>query len=329
MSFGGGILRRHRRRSRSLRRLAVFLVAAQAAGVAPMGVLAATAGDGEATSGQGAKRPSPAPARPPTPAPVKVNRTVPRVEPPALRPRFSEPPTDLEIFRARVFEEPLVPTSTTNPAENQALAQAVLAYLEAGRREDVGALEAFLEKHPASGWRASLLTNLGVVYRRTGYFSQAYASWEEAWRLARDETEPKARATAEKALGELAELVARLGRMDALEELLAEAEGRGLQGSVTEKITGAKEGLWVMRNRPEKAFRCGPMALDRILAATRGGYKGDALLTESRSTMRGTSLVQMQELAGRVGLSMQMAHRSAGANVLLPAMVHWKGTAVT
>ncbi len=93
---------------------------------------------------------------------------------------------------------------------------------------------------------------------------------------------------------------------------------------MTEKITGAKEGLWVMRNRPEKAFRCGPMALDRILVATRGGYKGDALLTESRSTMRGTSLVQMQELAGRVGLSMQMAHRSAGANVLLPAMVHWK-----
>jgi len=31
-----------------------------------------------------------------------------------------------------------------------------------------------------------------------------------------------------------------------------------------QQITGAREGLWLMKNKPEDAFRFGPMALDRI-----------------------------------------------------------------
>ena len=57
--------------------------------------------------------------------------------------------------------------------------QARAAY-EAGRTEDVAPLEAFLSKHLRSAWTAALLTNLGTVYRRTGYFSKAHAAWEHA-----------------------------------------------------------------------------------------------------------------------------------------------------
>ena len=35
-------------------------------------------------------------------------------------------------------------------------------------------------------------------------------------------------------------------------------------GPATEKIAGAREGLWNMKNRPEISFRCGPLALHRI-----------------------------------------------------------------
>jgi len=50
--------------------------------------------------------------------------------------------------------------------------------------------------------------------------------------------------------------------------LFAEIGARDVRGPATEKIAGAKQGLGLMENRPENAFRCGPMALDRILLAT-------------------------------------------------------------
>src|SRR5947209_6507082 len=63
-------------------------------------------------------------------APVAVNRTVPAVEPVAAFPSFSTPPTDDEISHARVFEEPLIKmTGSASARENQALGDALLAYL--------------------------------------------------------------------------------------------------------------------------------------------------------------------------------------------------------
>src|SRR5690348_4902984 len=50
---------------------------------------------------------------------VHVNRTVPKVEPPKTRLEFSSKPTKDEIFRAHVFEEPLVPIGAEpSAAEN-------------------------------------------------------------------------------------------------------------------------------------------------------------------------------------------------------------------
>ena len=255
---------------------------------------------------------------------IKVNRTVPSVKRPPLIPEFSAVPTDQEIFRARVFEEPLVPMGSTSAVENRALADAVVGYLSGGRSENLGPIEGFLQRFPNSAWRVALLTDLGIVYRRTGYFTKALAAWQAAWELGKDQTEPNPRAITDRAVGEFLELNARLGRYDVLEALLPEVEKRGVRGSVTEKITGAREGLWLMKNRPEKAFRCGPMALDRILASKRPGYQTDSKLFDSRSTAKGTSLLEMRDLAASVGLPMQMARRTQGAKAVTPAMVHWK-----
>ena len=106
-------------------------------------------------------------------------------------PVFSAVPTEAEITRARVFAEPLVPLEETpSGEENGALAQAITAYVAAGRDEALGPFEAFVAAHPRSAWRAPLLTNLGVAYRRTGYFSRALAAWEEAWTLTKTEQQP-------------------------------------------------------------------------------------------------------------------------------------------
>jgi RHS repeat-associated protein len=264
-------------------------------------------------------------ARPAVAPKVEVNRRLPQVTSPPALPTFSAAPTDGELFRARVFDEPLVPIGPpTSTAENQALAAAVLSYLARGESEDVGPVVAFLDRHPQSAWRASLLTNLGIVYRRTGYFTRALSSWEEAWDLAKQAQDPRSRATADRAVGELAELSARLGRFERLQALFAELDGRAVSGSAAEKISGAQAGYWLMQNKPEDAFRCGPMAIDRILAYQNPNYRRDPRLIESRSTINGTSLLQMRDFAASLGLRMRIARRGPDADVVVPAMVHWK-----
>src|SRR5262245_66528140 len=132
-----------------------------------------------------AERPAPpavgAPDAANAPNPPTVRRKLPAVRPPAARPVFSDPPTAMEIAKARIFEEPLVADGATTAADNQALTKALKLYLDAPRREDVAALDGFLQARPASPWKASLLTNLGIVALRTGYTSKALDYFEQSW----------------------------------------------------------------------------------------------------------------------------------------------------
>src|SRR5262249_52127660 len=220
-----------------------------------------------------------------------VNRKAPVVTPPGAFPEFSPAPTDQELFQARVFEEPLVPIGgTSSPQENKALASALLQYLKAGNTENLTLLESFLEAHPGSRWRASLLTDMGLVYRRTGYFSKALEGWKEAWSLAKNDPAPMPRAVADRAVAEWAELNARVGRMDVLEPLFKELENREVGGSPGEKLRSAKQGLWLMQNKPEDAFPCGPFGLDPILGFGNASYKLDEAIGKARSTVQRKSL---------------------------------------
>jgi len=257
--------------------------------------------------------------------PVKVNRTPPAPQALPATPQFSRPPTDAELARVHVFEEPLIPIGrATTPAENAALALAITTYINAGGGEDLSLFEQYLATNPETPWRAALLTGLGIVYRRTGYFSRALTAWESAWTAARGATDPMGSAIADRAVAELAELSARLGRPDRLEALFADIGSRDVRGSAAEKVSQAREGLAKMRETPGEAFRCGPMALDRIMAYGNASYRPDMRVVEAQSTPRGTSLVQVQSLAQTVGLQLQMAFRSPSAPPGVPSVVHWK-----
>jgi RHS repeat-associated protein len=259
------------------------------------------------------------------PPKVKVNRTVPKVTPAPLRPAFSAEPTVEEIFRARVFEEPLVPVGAVpNPSETKALAAAINAYLDEGGGESLSAMRRFLEQHPSSPWRASVLAGSGVVYRRTGHFSRALAAWEEAWTLTRASTEPRAKAIGDGVVGHLFELNARLGRFDVLERLFQEIDGRDIRGAATEKVSGARQALWLMHERTGEAFRCGPLAINEILRTAKPGAGTPTEIELCKSTKQGTSLLQLRDLAKAVGRPMRLARREAGARVLIPAVVHWR-----
>jgi RHS repeat-associated protein len=261
---------------------------------------------------------------------VRVNRTGPQVEAPRTTLAFSERPTPEELFRARVFEEPLVPVGgEPSPSENAALADALLGYAKRSGPDDFASLTGFLEAHPQSPWRAALLTDLGLEYYNTAHYSLALEAWREAWSLAKDATDMKGKAIADRAAGELALMYARLGRMTEVETLLKSVEYRVFVGAATEKITGAREGLWSMQHKPEVSFKCGPHALQRILASDqrRVGSELESARTEianAASTPKGISLPQVAELSKKVGLNYQMAFRATGGAFMVPSVVHWK-----
>ena len=271
------------------------------------------------------------------------NRTLPKVAPPKTGLEFSAKPTTQEISRARVFEEPLAPVGgEPSVAENTALAAALLGYAKRTGPDDFASLIGFLEKHPRSPWRAALLTCLGLEYYNTAHYSLALEAWKEAWTRAQDAEDGKGKAIADRAAGELAYMYARLGRMTELEALLKSVEGRVFVGAATERITGAREGLWNMQNRPEVSFRCGPLALQSIRRWLDPQAGVDAEIFNSASTQQGFSLPQVAELSKKVGLNYQMAFRlpltrpsdtlspSDGERdgvrgpFVVPSVVHWK-----
>src|SRR5262249_22639575 len=152
----------------------------------------------------------------------------------------------------------------------------------------------------------------GLEYYHTAYYSRALGAWEEAWALGQKATDAKGKLLGDRAVCELAGMYSRLGRMNELEVLLQSVEKRTFLGGASERINLAREALWMMQNRPEVSFRCGPLALQSILRADQRLFAScptNALMAifNSDSTQKGFSLTQVAELSKKVGLNYQMA----------------------
>ena len=255
----------------------------------------------------------------------RPNRKVPDVTPPSTALKFSETPSDEEIFSARALPEPLVRAGwKTSAAENRALADALQAFAHRAVCDDTSALEQFLRAYPASAWRISMLSNLGILYFSGGYISKSIYAWEDAWAEGKTETDPRIYNLVNRALGELAVMNARVGGATRLAQLLKEAKHRKVTGNPSELFTAAAEGLWQMKHLPEKAFRCGPMAVGMLYALRNPGKTRPKLIEDSKSTAKGTSLVQLRDLAKALGMDLQIAKRAPGAAVIVPAIANWK-----
>jgi RHS repeat-associated protein len=257
--------------------------------------------------------------------PPAGNRSIPNLQPPPESLVFSANPTAAEFFRAHIFQEPLVPVGGEPTAsENAELAAALQAYAHRSGPDDFSSLTGFLEQHPQSSWNAALLTDLGLEYYNTAHYSLAIDAWAGAWALAKDAVDTRAHALAERALAELITMKARLGRMDEIEALLKSVQNCALGGPAGQRVTAAREALWTMKNRPEIAFRCGPLALRSIRLALKLDGSTDQQILDSASTQKGCSLPQVAELSRKIGLNYQMAHRDKGAEFLTPSVAHWK-----
>ncbi len=208
------------------------------------------------------------------------------------------------------------------PEDNQRLAEA-LAQFERNP-QDFGPLEKYAKANPTSPWSISVLANLGAIYFEGGFLSRSLDAYEKAWELGKRSDDEAVKPLVDSVLGHLCAMHARIGRSNRLEQLFEETKGRPLVGAATELVAGARQGLGMMKRHPEVAFRCGPLAVDRILRAKDPKLAGKPEITGAPSTPKGTSLAFVASLADQTGLSMQAAFRNPNAPILTPAVMHWK-----
>jgi hypothetical protein len=257
--------------------------------------------------------------------PMLADNSAPKTGSPAGTLRFSPQPTIAEISNARVFDEPLLPIGgQPSSLENKALADALAGYAARTNFDDLSSIANFLDRFPNAAWSGSLLLHLGAEYYNYGYYAKALDAWEQAWRHLKDADDPKGKPQADRALGELARMYSKLGRMGELSNLLDSVTNRSLTGPGTQLIHAAEGSLWTMQHRPGISFKCGPLALDSILAEADLKKAGNALILQAQSTTNGISLSQVAELSRQLGMNYQPAFHSPGAPWVVPAVTHWK-----
>ena len=257
--------------------------------------------------------------------PIRAANSVPNIASQPTGLHFSTEPTVAEIFDARVFDEPLIPMGIEPTAEeNSAIADALVRYSNRTSLDDFSGLTGFLADFPRSPWAGSLLLHLGTEYYNTGHYSKAMDAWEQAWKLCEFIHDPKAKPQSDRVLGELARMYSKLGRMQDLTALLNSTANRPLTGPGVQLIHSAQQAQWMMQHYPEVSFRCGPMALNSILAHSDPKKALNPLIFYSKSTTNGYSMAQVARLSLDLGMNYQMAFRSPGSAIVIPAVVHWK-----
>ncbi len=231
---------------------------------------------------------------------------------------------DSSVTGASHFEEKLVPAGPTSTAENAALLKSLSVYQAQSEKDDFSTFDAFLRAYPHSAWRVALLADMGLLDYHYGYFSRALDAWQSAWEAGRDSHDPQVKALVDRVAGELLRMHARLGHADTIDALLADIGDRKLTGQATEALTGARQGLWMMRNDPGVSYLCGPMALKNLLISL-GRKQADLhFLDEYRSGPHGVSLAEVATLAGEAKLDFRLVHRDTGQPIPIPSIVHWK-----
>ncbi|MET3591090.1 tetratricopeptide (TPR) repeat protein [Mesorhizobium shonense] len=224
----------------------------------------------------------------------------------------SEPVT--AVIATSHFEEPLVAVGPSSPAEDEALKQALNSYQQRSQPGDRSSIETFLSQNPHSMWAPALWTNLGLSYLHDGFFSRAIDAWQKAWLTGKLATDPRAKALVDRAIGELAQLYANLGRNEQLAALFEEVGQRPITGSATEAFQNAREELDLTAKDPRHLFICGPLALKQLMLARNVSPEKVDFLQWYRAGSTGTSLAEVGRLADKASLAHRLILRQPGAS---------------
>jgi RHS repeat-associated protein len=229
-----------------------------------------------------------------------------------------------QILQRHTFREGLVWIGDKEPdeAENQELL-AVLDHLD--KPAWTAALEQFLKDHPQSPWAASLHYDYASFCRRTGRTTKALEHFEAAWTLAKIDPSPQGQRLGGTVLANWTDLLSSLGRSEQLKMLIAEGDTwHFVNPRDRDKFQGAKNSYELMQLHPGMAYRCGTFALKAAGGVMQPGNPALAGLVELPSPTNGFSLAGLADLAKQYGLDLVAVRRTAGQDLIVPSVVHWR-----
>ena len=233
-----------------------------------------------------------------------------------------EPRTAAEqISRGMYFGQRIVPVGE-QPAETDAQLLLVLLNVAAinNYRTGLEDLEVFLNIYSNSPWAPSLDAVLGRHYFEMGRYTPALEHWELAWEATKHYPSGNGKEVADFALASWTRLLASLGRLETLTNLMAECHGRVLdRGSLSQKWARTREAIGDMQLRPSASYRCGSFALNAVARELGRPYDVVALIN-TPSPATGFSLAALAELSVRFGVGLFPVARTAGGEIPVPSV---------
>jgi len=170
-----------------------------------------------------------------------------------------------------------------------------------------------------------LLLNAGEELYTAGCYSESLSVLKKAWEQAQAMVpehwmEHKLIARIGARLGGL---YARLGRTSDLRALLAVMEGRPIEGAETLAFNNLRQAAEGMEQFPEHSFKCGPLALGKVISTLRPGSEEPRRIAEIASPRTGFSLADVVKLGDEIGFPVK-AVRPGESHVPVPSVVHWR-----
>jgi RHS repeat-associated protein len=232
--------------------------------------------------------------------------------------------TTQQILQMQTFREGVVWIGDKEPseAENTQLLE-VLTNLD--KPSWTSDLTQFLQDHPKSPWAASLRYDYASFYRRTGRTTKALEQFEAAWALAKNDSSPQGQNLGGAILANWMDLLSSLGRTEKLKELIAVGDQwHFVNAEDRDKFQGAKHSYYLMQEHPGIAYRCGTFALKAVGEKLQSNDPALEELTELPSPTNGFSMASLLDIAKQYGLHMVAVRRTAGQDLIVPSVVHWR-----
>ena len=232
--------------------------------------------------------------------------------------------TTQQILQMQTFREGVVWIGDKEPgeAENKQLLD-ILNNLD--KPSWRSGLEKFLQDHPKSPWAASLRYDYASFYRRTGRTTKALEQFEAAWASAKNDSSPAGQKLSGAILANWMDLLSSLGRSEKLKELIAVGDQWHFVNSEDrDKFQGAKNSYYLMQAHPNIAYRCGTFALKAVGEKLESNNPALEELTELPSPTNGFSMASLVDIAKQYGLHMVAVRRTAGQDLVVPSVVHWR-----
>jgi RHS repeat-associated protein len=239
-------------------------------------------------------------------------------------------PTDdyaKQVSQAPLFPDPLLWVGSQAPsdAESEELIDDIGIFKTNGVAAGFAALKTFVTDHPQSPWTPALEVHMAEYYRIDGNYTPALTFWKSAWDSTKDSNDAAGQKVAARAIAGLSRLLASLGRKDELRSLFKELDDRHLSlGPYSTTVGETKEAWAAMNLKPGESYRCGSLALGNLANALGVNKQTSEKLLEVDSPDAGFTFSQLLALAATNGLSVEAVQAPAGAELVVPSLVHWK-----